>query len=88
MDKIKLVVFNEFCLGYIDPRTPDTVSTLVDSVIKGAPFRTFYQPYYIVKNDKVRLASKKDFDDFRVCFEGYDNPEIYEYEQIGNNQNT
>lgn len=88
MKKIKLVVFNEYALGYIEPETPDKVSTLADSVIKGAPFRVFCEPYYIGSKDKVRLATEKDFNDFRVCFEGYDNPEIYEFSRTDNIKNN
>lgn len=87
MNKIKLVVYNEYALGYIEPETPNTVHTLADSVIKGAPFRVLCEPYYIGMNDKVRLASLKDFEDFRVHFKGYDNPQIYEYDKIGDTNN-
>lgn len=80
MDKIKLVVFNEYALGYIMPERPDTVYTLADSVLRGAPIRTITSPYYIGTGDTVRLAGKQDFDDFRVVFRGYDNPEKYEYD--------
>lgn len=80
MDKIKLVVFNEYALGYIMPEQPDTVFTLADSVLRGAPIRTITSPYYIGTGDTVRLAGKQDFDDFRVVFRGYDNPEKYEYD--------
>lgn len=80
MDKIKLVVFNEYALGYIMPKQPSTVFTLADSVLRGAPIRTITAPYYIGTGDTVRLAGKKDFENFRVLFDGYDNPEIYEFD--------
>ena len=70
MDKIKLVVYNEYALGYIMPEQPDKVCTLVDRVTLGAPFRTMFEPYFI----------RKDFDTFRLSFEGYDNPQMYEYD--------
>ena len=80
MEKIKLVVYNEYALGYIMPELPDTVCTLSDRVTLGAPFRVMDEPYYIGANDTVRLASKKDFETFRVVFDGYDNPQEYEFD--------
>lgn len=79
MKKIKLIVYNEYCLGYILPEYPNMVCTLADSVLKGAPFRVINEPYQITKSDKIRLASEKDFEDFRVSFERYDNRKLYEY---------
>ena len=79
MKKIKLVVCNEYCLGYILPECPNMVCTLSDSVLKGAPFRVMNEPYQITKNDKIRLASEIDFENFNVSFEGYNNRELYEY---------
>ena len=72
MDKIRLVVYNEYALGYIMPQQPDKVCTLAD--------RTMLEPYFIGKNDTVRLAGRKDFDTFRLSFEGYDNTQMYEYD--------
>ena len=80
MDKIKLVVYNEYALGYIKPEQPDKVCTLVDRITLGAPFRTMNEPYFIGKRDTVRLAGRKDFDTFRVVFDGYDNPQEYEFD--------
>lgn len=79
MKKIKLVVYNEYCLGYILPECPSMVCTLADSILKGAPFRVMNEPHQITKSDKIRLASEKDFETFHVSFEGYDNRELYEY---------
>jgi hypothetical protein len=75
MDKIRLVVYNEYALGYIMPHC-----TLADRTTLGAPFRTMLEPYFIGKNDTVRLAGRKDFDTFRLSFEGYDNTQMYEYD--------
>ena len=74
MDKIRLVVYNEYALGYIMPQQPDKVCTLADRTTLGAPF------YFIGKNDTVRLAGRKDFDTFRLSFGGYDNTQMYEYD--------
>ncbi len=80
MDRIKLVVFNEYALGYIMPERPGTVFTLAESVLRGAPFRAMVEPYYIGSRDTIRLAGKQDFEAFRVVFEGYDNSDKYEFD--------
>ena len=59
MDKIKLVVYNEYALGYIMPEQPDKVCTLVDRITLGAPFRVMNEPYFIGARDTVRLARGK-----------------------------
>ena len=38
------------------------------------------EPYYIGSKDTVRLAGKQDFETFRVVFNGYDNPQEYEFD--------
>ena len=86
MDKIKLVVYNEYALGYILPQQPNLVCILSNSILRGAPLKVCNTPYPISFNDKVRLASKKDFEDYRVCFEGFDNPEMYEFDSNVNKE--
>lgn len=80
MDKIKFVIYNEYALGYIMPEQPDTVFTLSDNVLRGAPFRTYNEPYYIKSGDTVRLANEQDFEDFRVSLSGY-NQDEYEWDK-------
>lgn len=76
--KTKLVVFNEHTIGYIMPELPEYIQPLHASILKGAPFETYPSSKLISKNDKVRLASEKDFSDFRCSFEGYKEEE-YEF---------
>ena len=79
MDKIRLVVYNEYALGYIMPQQPDKFCTFRDRTTLGAPFGQCLNLFHR-KNDTVRLAGRKDFDTFRLSFEGYDNTQMYEYD--------
>jgi len=80
MEKIKLVVVNENTLGYINPKTPNLLGVLHSSILKGAPFILYPGPRSIFETDKVRLASEADFEEYRVCFNGYkNNPDEYEF---------
>lgn len=74
-----MVVYNEYAIGYIMPERPDWVYPLVERVTRGAPWRMMPEPYFISSNSVVRLAGRKDFEDFRLSFEGYDNP-MYEFD--------
>ncbi|MDR1091168.1 MAG: hypothetical protein LBL79_08850, partial [Prevotella sp.] len=73
------VVLNEHTLGYILPELPDSVQVLHLSILKGAPFELYPDSKMISSNDKVRLASEQDFDDFRVSFDGFRDNDKYEY---------
>ena len=81
-NKIKLVVYNGHTLGYILPELPNSVQILHSSPLKGAVGTTNLQNnFHINKLEEVRLASEKDFADFRVCFDGYKNSSDYIYKQ-------
>lgn len=82
MKRIKLIVVNEHTLGYVFPETPNFYSILHSSILKGAIFELNPSCKLMNKNDKIRLATEKDFDDFRVSSIGFtDNPKEYEYEK-------
>ena len=73
--RIKLVVYNEYMLGFIDPQLPQYIQVLSDSILKGSPLGLWPSSVLINKRDNVRLASRKDFEDFRHSFEGYTDKE-------------
>ena len=80
IQKIKLVVVNENTLGYINPET-NNLTVFRASVIKGKSSRFFSYDndvFQLNNNDKVRLASAKDFENYRCSFEGYTSDE-YEF---------
>lgn len=81
MDKIKLIVINENTLGYIDPQVPMNYSILHASILRGATFELWPAPKMIFPEDKIRLASEKDFNDYRVSFKGYDNKEEFIFQE-------
>lgn len=81
MERVKLVVVNENMLGYITPNLPNYVGILRSSILRGATYPENCGPYLLSPLDKTRLASEKDFDEFRVLMNGYKNlPEVYEYQ--------
>lgn len=78
-EKIKLVVVDEHTLGYIYPND-NKVAILHTSILKGSPYSD-RSTIYISNHKNIRLASEKDFDDFRCMFDGYkQNSEDYEYQ--------
>jgi len=79
-DKITLAVLNEHTLGYVNPTQPDTLYILRALISKGATPNYNNNPDVLInKNDNLRLASGKDFDEFGVSFTGFNNPEEYIY---------
>lgn len=82
MERVKLVVFNNHTLGYIQPELPNYVNVLRASILRGAPCNDFHPDSKVIgSKDEIRLASEKDFDSFNVSFNGYKNlPEVYEYQ--------
>lgn len=79
-DKIKLVVVGEHTLGFIFPNST-MLSILRESVLKGAGWRLHDDPLPLPRyGETMRLATEKDFDDFRCSFEKrFYSREEYEY---------
>jgi hypothetical protein len=75
--KIKLVVIENHTLGYLIPNS-DYAGILHASILKGSPYSNFGGSIYI-KHKNIKLASKNDFDNFRVSFKGFDNENEYEF---------
>lgn len=77
---IKLVVLNEHTLGYILPEMPSVVHIIETSPLKGSPTSSKLTSCFpLGKLDDVRLASKQDFQEFGVVFDGYEKSKDYEY---------
>lgn len=64
----KAVVVNENVLGFFVEKYPEYVYILSASIIKGA-FRGNGHSLYLWKEDNVRPATEKDFEDFRVSLD-------------------
>jgi len=79
--KIKLVVLNENTLGYIQPELPNICCVLRASILRGAVFEVLPSSKLISRFDTIRLASKADFEEYRVSFVGYEGSGEYEYDR-------
>lgn len=81
MEKIKLVVYKGHTLGFILPELPKYCQILHASILRGATKTN--DSVYISSSADVRLASKNDFDTFRVLFteRGFGNEHEYEFEK-------
>lgn len=79
MSKIKLVVLDENTLAYIIPERPTQAYALRSSILKGSHHKDG-DMISLGFCRSVRLAGAKDFDDYRVVFDGYrNNPHQYEF---------
>lgn len=80
-ERIKLVVYNNHTLGFINPKYPSLVQVLHSSVLKGAVGTTIMSSYQIGSTDVIRLANAQDFEDFRCHFGSFENEEEYIYQK-------
>jgi hypothetical protein len=74
--KPQLIVVNEHTLAI--SRDGVNYEVLRASILRGATSGIWPEPNILSSLDKVRLASEKDFDDYRVSFKGY-NSNDYHY---------
>jgi len=74
----KLVVCDNHTLGYIEKESR-IVNILHGSILKGATFELNPTYKFITQFDDIRLASKKDFEDFNVYFGAFRNHKKYLY---------
>ena len=73
-NRINFVVIDENVLGYVQPESPNVVGMLSSSHCINGPIA---MPMNL---DRVRPARRKDFDKFRVMFNGYkNNPQHYNF---------
>ena len=78
MSRTKLIVVDECMLCSAMPGST-TASVLHASVLKGSDSYAHMRTVHVHEGNH-RLASEKDFDDFRVCFNGFNNPSKYEFD--------
>lgn len=78
VERTKLIVADENTLGYVLPNS-EMVGVLHASVLRGATSSATPKPIYMF--EKTRLATEKDFDNFRVSFQGFNNEKEYEYQK-------
>lgn len=83
MDMIKLgyikylIVVNEHTLAYTEPlQRHEYFYVLHASILRGSPYPKF-GGHMIFPTHNIRLATAKDFEDYKVCFEGFDDTKEY-----------
>lgn len=75
MERVRLVVVDENTLGYVIPGTLN-VGILHTSILRGSYFNAWG---IIGAYNFARLATKQDFEDYRVSFKGFDNKDEFIY---------
>jgi hypothetical protein len=75
--KTKIIVLDEHTLGLIKPFS-NYVEILHTSILRGSHYNQF-NPILINPNHVIRLASEKDFDEYRVSMVGFDNKNEFEF---------
>ena len=79
-NRIKLVVGDGHTLGYINPITPNSFNVFKADSSKGAIYTTnICNSLDITQFKKIKLASAKDFENFKVSFVGFENKNDYLY---------
>jgi hypothetical protein len=78
--KVKLVVYQEHTLGYITPELPNYVQILHSSVLRGSPKKSDNFGSFMA-DGSVRLATEKDFDDYRCYFSDRYRTDEFEYQK-------
>lgn len=77
---ILLVLYNDHTLGYVDICKPHELGVLHASIIKGARWSNLDAPLPLYPGEpNIRLATKHDFMDFNVSFDGYETDSVYKY---------
>lgn len=78
--KTTLIVIDEHTLATHKPNSL-YANVLAASVLKGSPIAdplSAMEPI-IIAGKTVRLASRQDFENFRVSFKGFDNSDEFEF---------
>jgi hypothetical protein len=73
--KNKYIVLNEHTLGYIIEGMPAPIGYSYMGILHGSVIKGGHDwkngPVLIHPSDKVRQATLKDFEDYRVCSKGH-----------------
>ena len=80
LDKIQIVVLNEHTLGYRNAGD-NFICILKSLTLKGANFNESDGRKYLNAGDTVRLATPKDFEEFRISMDGYKQDPRYEFDR-------